>query len=541
MNLKSLSQFFAKDKSHRILILLACLLALVLGILSWSVPPGIDPDPCWGFLVMDGIAKHAPWNTYITVDPFNIAKNHYEFLAWWSPGQYLVPYLFKCLLNINTAKAVAVTLIVCNVLGLTGFYKLFTRLGFSRQVSAITIAFVATQLFFVNSYVYFLGGEVLLFAFLGWFLYGCFSIEKITWQILLFVFLGGLLGFFAKSSVLWMFAAAVGCIWINVGMAETGSSHKPWYDKTTLWAWIRNGLLLAIPFVAALAVIYVGYMSKGDNPTSDTGPLLVLPETFGYPLAAPILSGFSVDELVDGLIYHTDAPMVSYQAAIMMIVIFALACIAFVAFIGKLSHNKKYPVVLIFFYALGTAFFSYMYIRQATISYEGRHFRMIAMLFMPGFVYLLMKTKVSRMVFFAMWIAYAYLSFNSFKIQYVANRQTAKGPVTGFVQQVYDQATIDEVVRLDHMHYNDAIFVFNGPDIAMEVKQNRTIINDDDMNETVFASLKYRGKAGTIYIITPTRYIKNGKLSVLTKSFVDYHHFTYRQITAAYGISEARE
>lgn len=541
MNPKSLLQYFAKENAHRILIFFACLLALVLGILTLSVPPGIDPDPCWGFLVMQDIARHAPWNTYITPDPLSIANNHYEFLAWWSPGQYMVPYFFKLLFQLNTAHAVTVTLIVCNILGVTGFYKLFTRLGFSKWVSAITVAFVACQLFYINSFVYFLGGEPLLFAFLGWFLYGCFGVKAINWQALLFVFLGGLIGFFAKSSVLWMFAAAVGCIWINVGINETTNTGKTWYNKATLWIWLKNGLLLAIPFVAALAVIYMGYLSKGDNPTSDTGPLLVLPETFGYPLAAPILSGFSVDELVDGLIYHPEAAKVSYPVAIGMIVLFALACIAFVAFIGKLSPNKKYPVVLILFYVLGTAFFSYMYIRQATISYEGRHFRMIAMIFMPGFVRLLMKSRVTRIAFFAVWIGYAYLGFNSFRTQYVANRETAKGRQTGFVQQVYDQATVDEVEKLDSLHHNDAIFVFNGPDIAMEVKNNRTIVVDDDMNETVFANLKYRGKAGTIYIVTPTRYIKNGKLAVLTKSFADYHHFTYCQITAEYGISEATE
>lgn len=541
MTLNTLSHFFAKENAHRILILLVCLLAVVLGIMTWIVPPGIDPDPCWGFLVMQSIAQHAPWNTYITPDPFNIAKDHLEFLAWWSPGQYMVPYFFKSIFRISTAHAVVVSLTLCNILGATGFYKFFTRIGFSKWISAITIAFVACQLYFVNSYVYFLGGEVFLFAFLGWFLYGCFSVTKISWPVLVFIFAGGLVGFFAKSSVLWMYAAAVGCIWINVGISETGNTGKTWYNKATLWLWLKNGLLLAIPFIAALAVIYVGYLSKGDNPTSDTGSLLVVPETFGYPLAAPILSGFSVDELINGLLYHPEEPQVSYQAAIVMILIFALVCVAITVFVGKWSPNKKYVIVLILFYVLGTAFFSYMYIRQATISYEGRHFRMIALVFMPGFVYLLLRTKVTRVIFALIWVSYIYLSFTSFKIQYTANKETPHGTNTGFAQQVYDQATLNEVIKLDKQHHHDAVFVFNGPDIAMEIKQNRSIINDDDMNPEVFSNLKYRGKAGTIYIVTPTRYIKNGKLAVLTKSFADYHHFMYRQITAEYGISEATE
>jgi hypothetical protein len=541
MNLNPILQYFKKDQ-HRILILITCLFVVVLGTMAFITPPGIDPDPCWGFLVMHGMEQGHPFNMLVSPDPHNIAKDHYEFLAWWSPGQYLLPYFFKTLFGVNNGRAVALTITTCGLLGIAGFYKLFTRLGFSKWLSAISVAFIASQLFSFMAFTYFTGGEVLLFAFLGWFLYGCFGIKNINWQALIYVFIGGLIGFIAKSSVLWMFAAAVGCIWVNVSLNQTFYSNKKtlWDHKQTLWTWLKNGLLLAIPFISALAVIYICYLSKGDNPTSDQGPVLIRPETFGFPLASPIVAGFSVDELFHGLIYQTDAPTISYHWAVMLLLVFSVCCIAYLFFVGRLSPDKKYVIVLISFYVLGTLFFSYMYLKQATISYEGRHFRMIGLLFMPGFIYLLFKTKLTRVLFFMLWGAYICIGVVTFYVDYNGNKLSPKGP-SGLSQQVYDKATINELLRLDILHPNNAVFVVTGPDMAMEIKQNRVITIDDETPESIYTTQKFAGKAGTLYIFTPNNYNKNGKLQAIIKSFVGYHHFTFKHIGKDYCLSTARD
>jgi hypothetical protein len=543
MNPNLILPYFKKNQ-HRILLLFTCLFVAALGVFAFIVPPGIDPDPCWGFLVMHGMEQGHPFNMLVSPDPHNIAKNHYEFLAWWSPGQYLLPYIFKILLGVNTGRAVALTITICSLSGIAGFYKLFTRLGFSKWLSAISVAFIASQLFFFKGFTYFTGGEFLLFAFLGWFLYGCFSIKKISWQALIYVFVGGLAGFIAKSSVLWMYAAAVGCIWVNVSLNQTIFSHKTsfvkWYHQQNLWSWFKNGLLLAIPFISALAVIYICYLSKGDNPTSDQGPVLIRPETYGFPLASPIVAGFSVDELFHGLIYQTDVPTISYQWAVTLLFVFSACCIAYLFFIGRLSPDRKYVIVLISFYVLGSLFFSYMYLKQATISYEGRHFRMIGLLFMPGFIYLIFKTKLTRVLFFILWGAYTCIGVATFYIDYNGNKVSPKGP-SGLSQQVYDKVTIDELLRLDNLHRNDAIFVVTGPDLAMEIKQNRVITIDDETLAIIYATQKFAGKAGTIYIFTANSYNKNGKLQAIIKSFVNYHHFTFKHIGKDYCLATATD
>jgi hypothetical protein len=57
-------------------------------------PMAIFPDPSWGFQVMRSMQHGGGFNMLIVPDQLDISKNYGEFLSWWSPGQYLVPYFF---------------------------------------------------------------------------------------------------------------------------------------------------------------------------------------------------------------------------------------------------------------------------------------------------------------------------------------------------------------------------------------------------------------------------------------------------------------
>jgi len=546
MKSNSLSPYFTIQKSHRFLVLLTCLLVTLFGVLAYFAPPGIDPDPCYGFLVMHCMELGGPFNIGITPDPLNLAKNHAEFLAWWSPGQYLLPYFFKSIFSTNTGQAVALTTLVCELLGIVGYYQLFKKLGFSKWIAAISIAFIISQLYFLALFTYYTGGEILIFGFMGWFLYGCFSIKKITWPVLLFVFAGGLVGFFCKSSVLWMYAASVACIWINVSMDETFSAPATFnllqiiHDKKIFTRWLLNGILLAIPFVCALVFIYVFYLSKGANPTSDQGAILVKPETFLYPLGAPMVSGFSVDDLFDGLLYQPDGAHIAYHSVVMLLSVFSICCVAFMLFISKHAPDKKYARAMIAFYVLSCLFFGYMYLKQANISYEGRHFRIIGVLFTPGLVYVLFKTKITRVVFFMAWAAFVYWGYNTYRNNYAGLKHAPRG-TSGLCQGVYDQKTVDEIVKLDAQHHNDAIFVVTASDIAMEVTHNRVFVIDNDTPDSEIATMRNAGKGGTLYIITPNRYAASGRRENINKTFVDYHHFEFTKLSNDYGLMVAKD
>ena len=98
-----------KSHIHQIILAALGILVLILGILIYLYPTSIFPDSCWGFQVLRAMQMGGGFNMAIKPDPADVAKNSAEFLTWWSPGQYLVPYIFKLLLGINTGKAAAVT------------------------------------------------------------------------------------------------------------------------------------------------------------------------------------------------------------------------------------------------------------------------------------------------------------------------------------------------------------------------------------------------------------------------------------------------
>src|SRR5437879_7234638 len=114
-----------------------CVLIVVLGTLLFINPPSVFPDPANGFLVMRSMEMGNGFNLMISPDQGDISKNTAEFLTWWSPGQYLVPYAFKLLFGFNTGQASALTITLCQLLGVCGFYSFFKKIGFSPLISAI--------------------------------------------------------------------------------------------------------------------------------------------------------------------------------------------------------------------------------------------------------------------------------------------------------------------------------------------------------------------------------------------------------------------
>jgi uncharacterized membrane protein YGL010W len=519
--------FLEKDKPHRIVLLALGAITLILGVLLFIAPPSIFPDPGWGFQVMRSMQQGAHFNILASPNPDNIAINQNDFLSWWSPGQYLVPYFLQTVLWLNTGKAVAVTVALCSLFGLLGYYKLFKRLGFTSWLSAISVAFIASQNYFILPFVFYPGGEILLFAFAGWFLYGCFGISKVNWQAMLFLFAAGILGFICKSSALWMYAAGLACVWLNI---STGKK---------LQMWIRNGVLLAIPAGVALGIIYIEYISKGANPSNAAGAWLVKPETLSYPLASPLLSGLSVDEVFNGLIYHPDTPIISYQLSIVIIVVLAVGSLLLMRSIVRYIPNKNYILVFLVFYIASTVFFSYLYLKQATITFEGRHFRIMGVLAIPGLVYFASKSKAARIAFAIVWIAFIGWEFTYFTHGYSVNRDAAHG-VSGLAQQGYDQETITEITVLDALHPHHCVFVITNPDLGIEIVHNRVMTLDvGDMTPEDFSDLNYSGKAGTIYMLMPLTYVQNGMAVRITKSFKAYQQFTVRRLSKEFYLYTA--
>lgn len=512
---------FQKDNSYKIILLAGFLAIVILGVLLFFNPPAVFPDPGMGFQVLRSMQIGAPFNTLISPDQSDISKNYSQFLTWWSPGQYLVPYLFKLGNLFNTGEAVAITVTICQVLGLAGLCFFFNEVGFAPFISVASLIFIICQQAFVVPYVFYNGGELLLFAFAGWFLYGCVALKKPGLILVLFVLFSGWVGFFCKSSFLWIYAAGLCCLWLRLSSNSPGIVHR---IKASLW--------LAIPGAISLAGIYIFFLSKGETPASVSHGLKLTRQTFGFPIASPILSGFSVDDLLHGLFFHTGKPVIDPAWNICILVALAVLSLLLIISIIQYVPNNNYRLFILVFYVAAILFFGLTYLRQLNISYEARHFRILGILIVPGMIYLVSQLKIGYQLSFALiCIGIGVASFCYLIKGYQYNKTaTAKG-ISGIAQPNIDQPSLNYIMKLDREN-RDAVFVFISDDIGLEVIHNRIItlqpIGGDLKIDT--DDYRYDGHAGPLYIILPESYA-GPKEKMILKSFPGYKGFSQSMLS----------
>jgi hypothetical protein len=423
----------------------------------------------------------------------------------------------------------AVTVALCQLFGLAGFYSFFKKIGFTPFIAAISLVFIVCQLAFFVPYVFYNGGEVLLFAFAGWFLYGCIALQKTDWKLLLFVLLSGWVGFFFKSSFIWIYVAGLCCLWVRLSSSSTGVIE-----------WIKKGLWIGIPAALSLVTIYIFFLSKGQSPATVSKGFKLTAETFSFPLSTPILSGFSLDDFFHGLLYNFGRPMFSYGVSVAITIVLAILSLLLVFCLIRKAPNNNYKLFIIVFYFGALLFFSIAYLKQLNISYEARHFRIIGLLVTPGIIYLVSRLKRGyQMLFTAVCLYIAFYSFSYLIKGYTINKNVSAKGVSGISQINIDQPALNAVMKLDKENKN-AIFVFIANDIGQEILHNRVInlspIGDDlkiDMDD-----YRYDGFAGPLYIILPESY--NGpKEKMIMKAFPGYAGFNLSMLSDKYVLYSA--
>ncbi|MDB5112019.1 MAG: hypothetical protein JWR67_3133 [Mucilaginibacter sp.] len=516
-----------KKNAYKIILLAITVLTVLMGVLILISPPAIFPDPSWGFQVMRSMQMGCGFNLIIGPNPADISKNTASFLSWWSPGQYLVPYFFKSLFSVNTGQASAITITIGNLSGLAGFYCFFKKIGFTKLIAAISLVFIMIQQSFWIPYAFYNGGEVLLFGFEGWFLYGCVALKKPDIKLLLFVLFSGWLGFLCKSSFMWIYASGLICLWVRLSA-----------NQNTLIAWIKKGLWLGIPAIISLAAVYIFYLSKGENPASSSGGFKLTWEALGFPLASPLLAGFSVDDLLNGLIYQPDGQQLLSGTTIAMLVLLAVVSLLLIVILIRYIPNNNYRLFITVFYAVSILFFSYSFLRQAAISYEGRHFRLIGILIVPGVIYMISRIKLyGQIAFLLLCLGIAYNSYVFARAAHHGNSLGAHG-ISGLSQQFIDQPSLNYMMTLDRQKTN-AVFVFISADIGLEIAHNRIITIDPFDENTQNDLVPYLGHNGPIYMLLPINYTGK-KAMVMSKYFPNYKTFTPTRLSKNYVLYSAQ-
>jgi hypothetical protein len=127
-------------------------------------------DPLNGFLALKNFEAGGLFNYIHSVLATDVSKTKVEWLSWWSPGQYMIPYFLKTILHLSFINSVKATVIFSIVVFVPGVIILFRYFNFSLRVSLFCVLiFLMQRMIFINTWGYD-GGDILFICFLPWYL-----------------------------------------------------------------------------------------------------------------------------------------------------------------------------------------------------------------------------------------------------------------------------------------------------------------------------------------------------------------------------------
>ena len=176
-----------------------------------------------------------------------------------------------------------------------------------------------------------------------------------------------------------------------------------------------------------------------------------------------------------------------------------------------------------------------------TISYEGRHFRIIGLLIVPGIIYLIAKfNRPYKIAFIILCIVLVSINYSFLIKGYIFNKNISGRGNTGFAQQTIDQQSLNYLLKLNEENKN-AIFVFTTADLPLEITHNRTIILDPIIPgaQLNYDDYSYDGHAGPLHLLLPATYSAEQD-STAMKFFPGYKTFTQQKLGKSYVLYSAK-
>jgi hypothetical protein len=219
----------------------------VLGGISLLVPPFIDYDSADGFLAWRGTLLGAA-NSVITPNPANIAQDKAEFLAYWSPGQYLIPGAISLMgvpLGIAMTLTVGLSMLAC-LIGWAMVVRAFTP---RTSVTLLVTVLITSFRYSTHAFGTYHGGEILLQAATPWLLLTAYRVPEMNAIPAALLAAGAVcFAFLAKVSGLIVVAAALGA----GGLVSLAFGRR-----------ITHGMIGgALGALAALAIVYIAFLSR---------------------------------------------------------------------------------------------------------------------------------------------------------------------------------------------------------------------------------------------------------------------------------------
>lgn len=375
-------QKFYKYVSGTIVILIISLFIYS----AWVNGTLINADMYRGYEAMLQFNEGGSFNV-ISYPSFDISHYNY-YVAWWAPGQWVVPWGLSLLFgttNIQVLQSVIITLSLIS--SMFGYLTLFRRWCFGNTIVYVSLFTIITcQAFYSNALMY-NGGTTLMLGFFPWFLLLGLKLIKIdgirSWIGLIIL---ALISCFIKNSFMILFLAF--CFYAVFSRPRSG---------------LKEVLKFVSIFSLVIVAVYWLHISRGGTPASsidsvgfgDQGNSLWrdLFTSLGSPFSILFRYG-----LLDGSVVGFSGLRVELGEFMSWIPVLGTIILAFYFFKAYNLFEQEYSSVLLCFILPILLIFIPLYLLDLSISYEQRHFAPLVFLLVPGVLTMIFRSRLKVML-----------------------------------------------------------------------------------------------------------------------------------------------
>lgn len=506
------------EKSERVssvLLVFIGLLILTYTVCAWIVGPSMYADQGKGFLALRYWMQGGPFNVYPIPDPADIARDLPYFVAWWSPGQYLAPGLFKAV-GFDLGHSMTIVLFLSAVSALVGLYYLYRQWGFPRLSIAVTLLVLATGRLFTHQFDIYGGGEVLITALTPWWLLLLLRMRHYT----------------PIAAAAWVFGAAVVLTVAKLSglvLVLTSLSAIELVDLLTTrrWRWAR-WIAMAVALGAFAVLFQLFWLSRGETPTTASFVAVAPQRALTHVVPALVACFTSILSLGDFATAVGARPgHVLFTTTVQTYFVLALPVLA-IAFAAARSVSRSHPDYFRFAAALTLIFWLVMaaiFIRGGEVSLEDRHFRQVGMVLAIGVVHAAMQWRRPLMLgaaAFALMLSFYGVASWAFKLR--TNVMSAKGD-EGFRHMLLTQPELDFIrSRIDTAARGTSLVVVPSAEIQLEFHNRRTfeVAADFMTDEGVKERVRYHGRVDHVGVLMMNKLVANGRAALVLAGFEDY-------------------
>ena len=506
------------------------LVIAILTVVSFIYPPAIFSDPAWGFLIWKSMQAGAGFNSLTVPDIHDISHDMSRFVAWWSPGQYLVPAVFRKM-GFNLGQSLTITISIFSILTIVGYYKVFIALGFSKLTSALSCAVIAFTGLFTMQFTTYSGGTILLYGVTPWIMLASLRFMGIKpFHIPIFVLLF-LFGVFFKHS----FALSAVAILFSFFLYQYLKNME--FDFAKLFVY---GIKILIPFFIFYAILYFGYTSLDLTPTDVASSKFAEPlspfRALMYGFVGPIYSFLSLSTLLaNPLLMESLSLPEKFRLNLGLVIPFVILTALMMWQILRLPGLTLYKSHALGFLLTYGLFFTYFMVAGVDVGTGDRQFRPAGIMLIPGVIEVLRTYSIRPVKTASIAVLLIFSISGLYSVGYQMNvlRQLDNVGSLGFTHQTISRRGIALVRGLDsNIPPGNHLFYVSSPEIALEIKNNR-VLSSQAMQQPLEAleKLELKGRTDNVILFLEAALLDDGKADAILQSFVDYDFATWRSFS----------